>query len=77
MKVYLTNVSRNIRVQSGEDDSAVGKVFGGACLYDEGAYHDRDWRGLFPVHRLGIKFPGRSGGSTESVDDEPRVVGEQ
>ena len=73
----LTNVSCNIRVQSGENDSTIGKVFWDAFLHDEGAHHCRNWRSLFPLHRLGIKFPGRSGGSTEGVDDEPRVVGEQ
>ena len=73
----LTDISCNIRVQPRENNGAVGKVFRNALLYDEGAGHCRNRRGLFPVHRLAIKFPGRSGGGTEGVDDEPGVVGEQ
>lgn len=76
-KVYLTNVSCNICVQSGENDSATGKVFWDTFLHDEGTCHYRNRRSLFPVHRLGIKFPGRSGGGSKGVDDEPSMVGEQ
>ena len=73
----LTDVTCNIRIQSGENDGTIGEFFWDTFLYDQRARHDRNWRSLFPLHRLGIEFSGRSGGSTEGVEDEPRVVGQQ
>jgi hypothetical protein len=75
--IKRTNVSRDIAVQTGEDEVAVCELFGRALLDYEVADALREGDGLLPPHGIFVLLPCRALRGADRVQDEVRVESEE